>query len=66
MTRTVQCAVIGGGIMGVAALYQLAEYGWTNTILFEKAELTSGCTWHEAGQIAHAVSSRLSGWINKT
>ncbi|MFK7880834.1 FAD-dependent oxidoreductase [Roseobacter sp.] len=44
MTRTVQCAVIGGGMMGVAALYQLAEYGWTDTILLEKAELTSGST----------------------
>ena len=66
MTRTVQCAVIGGGIMGVAALYQLAEHGWTDTVLFEKAELTSGSTWHAAGQIAHAVGSRLSGWINKT
>ncbi len=66
MTHTVQCAVIGGGIMGVAALYQLAEHGWTDTVLFEKAELTSGSTWHAAGQIAHAVGSRLSGWINKT
>ena len=66
MTRTVQCAVIGGGIMGVAALYQLAEHGWSDTVLFEKAELTSGSTWHAAGQIAHAVGSRLSGWINKT
>lgn len=66
MTRAVQCAVIGGGIMGVASLYQLAEHGWTDTVLFEKAELTSGSTWHAAGQIAHAVGSRLSGWINKT
>ena len=66
MTRTVQCAVIGGGIMGVATLYQLAQQGWTDTVLFEKSELTSGSTWHAAGQIAHAVGSRLSGWINKT
>jgi len=66
MTRTLQCAVIGGGIMGVAALYQLAKHGWSDTVLFEKAELTSGSTWHAAGQIAHAVGSRLSGWINKT
>ncbi|WP_291732156.1 FAD-dependent oxidoreductase [Leisingera sp. F5] len=64
--RTTQVAIIGGGIMGVAAQFQLAENGWTDTILFEKAELTSGSTWHAAGQIAHAVGSRLAGWINKT
>jgi dimethylglycine dehydrogenase len=66
MTRTTRVAIIGGGIMGVAAQLQLAENGWTDTILFEKAELTSGSTWHAAGQIAHAVGSRISGWINKT
>ncbi|WP_039019511.1 FAD-dependent oxidoreductase [Halocynthiibacter namhaensis] len=64
--RTTQVAIIGGGIMGVAAQFQLAENGWTDTILFEKAELTSGSTWHAAGQIAHAVGSRVAGWINKT
>ena len=65
-TRTAQVAIIGGGIMGVAAQFQLAENGWTDTILLEKAELTSGSTWHAAGQIAHAVGSRVAGWINKT
>ena len=64
--RTTQVAIVGGGIMGVAAQFQLAENGWTDTILFEKAELTSGSTWHAAGQIAHAVGSRVAGWINKT
>lgn len=63
--RTTRVAIIGGGIMGVAAQYQLAENGWTDTILLEKAELTSGSTWHAAGQIAHAVGSRIMGWINK-
>ncbi|MBC6417079.1 MAG: FAD-binding oxidoreductase, partial [Rhodospirillales bacterium] len=64
--RTAQVAIIGGGIMGVAAQCQLAENGWTDTILLEKAELTSGSTWHAAGQIAHAVGSPVAGWINKT
>ena len=44
--RSTQVAIIGGGIMGVAAQFQLAENGWTDSILFEKAELTSGSTWH--------------------
>jgi dimethylglycine dehydrogenase len=64
--QTTRVAIIGGGIMGAAAQYQLAENGWTDSILFEKAELTSGSTWHAAGQIAHAVGSRIAGWINKT
>ena len=63
--RTTRVAIIGGGIMGIAAQHQLAENGWTETILFEKAELTSGSTWHAAGQIAHAVGSRILGWINR-
>ena len=64
--RVLKVAIIGGGIMGAAAQFQLAENGCTDSILFEKAELTSGSTWHAAGQIAHAVGSRLMGWINKT
>ena len=64
--RTTRVAIIGGGIMGASAQYHLARNGWTDTILIEKAELTSGSTWHAAGQIAHAVGSRIMGWINKT
>lgn len=44
--------VIGGGMMGVGLLYHLAEMGWKDVILIEKAELTSGSTWHAAGQCA--------------
>ena len=65
-TRVTRVAIIGGGIMGVATQFQLADQGWTDTILLEKAELTSGSTWHAAGQIAHAVGSRIAGWINRT
>ena len=54
-------AVIGGGIMGCSLLYHLAHEGWTDSILFEKAELTSGSTWHAAGQITHSVSSYAIG-----
>jgi dimethylglycine dehydrogenase len=44
--------VIGGGMMGVGLLYHLAEMGWKDVILLEKGELTSGSTWHAAGQCA--------------
>ena len=49
--------IIGGGVMGAALAYHLAHEGWTEEILLEKAELTSGSTWHAAGQITHSTSS---------
>ncbi len=50
--------IIGGGIMGVGLAYHLGREGWgAETILLEKAELTSGSTWHAAGQITHSTSS---------
>ena len=64
MTRQARAVVIGGGIMGVSVAYHLAAEGWTDVILCEKGELTSGSTWHAAGQIAHAVGSRTLGWVN--
>ena len=63
-SRQARVVVIGGGIMGVSAAYHLAAEGWTDVVLCEKAELTSGSTWHAAGQIAHAVDSRVMGWVN--
>ncbi len=41
--------VIGGGVVGVSALYHLARMGWTDSVLVERNELTSGSTWHAAG-----------------
>ncbi|MEM9013162.1 MAG: FAD-dependent oxidoreductase [Pseudomonadota bacterium] len=50
--------IVGGGIMGVGLAYHLAHEGWgAETVLLEKAELTSGSTWHAAGQITHSTSS---------
>ena len=54
--------IVGGGIMGVGLAYHLAHEGWgEDTILLEKAELTSGSTWHAAGQITHSTSSYSLG-----
>lgn len=47
--------IIGGGVHGASLLYHLALEGWTDTLLVEKAELTSGSTWHAAGQITRSV-----------
>ncbi|MBX2882501.1 MAG: FAD-dependent oxidoreductase [Granulosicoccus sp.] len=43
--------------MGCSLAYHLAHEGWTDVVLLEKAELTSGSTWHAAGQITHSTSS---------
>jgi len=51
-------AIVGGGVMGVGLAYHLGHEGWgPDTVLLEKAELTSGSTWHAAGQITHSTSS---------
>jgi dimethylglycine dehydrogenase len=57
MSQEARVVVIGGGIMGVSLLYHLAEEGWSDCLLVEKAELTSGSTWHAAGQMTHSVSN---------
>ena len=50
--------IVGGGVMGVGLAYHLAHEGWgDDVVLLEKAELTSGSTWHAAGQITHSTSS---------
>jgi len=49
--------IVGGGIMGCGIAYHLAHEGWRDIVLLEKAELTSGSTWHAAGQITHSTSS---------
>jgi dimethylglycine dehydrogenase len=49
--------VVGGGIMGVGLLYHLAEEGCTDVLLIEKGELTSGSTWHAAGQCPSLVGN---------
>ena len=43
--------------MGCGLAYHLAHEGWSDVVLLEKAELTSGSTWHAAGQITHSTSS---------
>jgi dimethylglycine dehydrogenase len=56
METQAKVVIIGGGVMGCALAYHLCKEGWSDVILLEKAELTSGSTWHAAGQITHSVS----------
>ena len=53
--------IVGGGVMGCGLAYHLAHEGCTDVVLLEKAELTSGSTWHAAGQITHSTSSHGLG-----
>ena len=43
--------VIGGGVAGTSCAYHLANFGWKDTVLLERDQLTSGTTWHAAGLI---------------
>ena len=61
MKSHARVVVVGGGVMGVGLLYHLALEGWTDIVLVEKGELTSGSTWHAAGQCPH-----FNGSLNMT
>lgn len=57
MKNQARIVIVGGGIMGVGLLYHLAEEGCTDVMLIEKGELTSGSTWHAAGQCPSLVGN---------
>jgi dimethylglycine dehydrogenase len=49
MKNSARVVVIGGGVVGCSILYHLAKNGWTDVVLVERSELTSGSSWHAAG-----------------
>ncbi len=57
MKSHAQVVIIGGGVVGVSTLYHLAKAGVTDTLLIERNELTSGSTWHAAGNIPTYANS---------
>ena len=57
LPQTARVVVIGGGSVGCSVLYHLAKMGWTDCLLLEKNELTSGSTWHAAGNCPNFVGS---------
>src|SRR5215467_9130340 len=52
-----RAVVIGGGIIGCSTAFHLARLGWTDTVLLERAKLTSGSTFHAAGLVGQLRSS---------
>ena len=66
MKDQAKVVVIGGGVVGVSALYHLARKGWgEDVVLLEKAELTSGSTWHAAGLLPLFNMSYSVGQVHK-
>ena len=66
METHAKVVVVGGGVVGCSILFHLAKFGWKDVVLLERNELTSGSSWHAAGQI-HTISSdpnisRLQGY----
>lgn len=52
-----QVVIIGGGIHGCSVAYHLAREGWTDVVLLERKQLTSGTTWHAAGLVGQLQGS---------
>jgi dimethylglycine dehydrogenase len=65
MKSKARVVVIGGGVVGVATLYHLARKGWSDVVLLERKELTSGSTWHAAGLLPLFNMSYSVGQIHK-
>ena len=51
LPSSTKVVVIGGGVAGCSVAYHLAKFGWKDTILLERDQLTSGTTWHAAGLV---------------
>jgi len=55
--KKTKVVIVGGGIAGCSIAYHLAKFGWKDTILLERDQLTSGTTWHAAGLVGQLGST---------
>lgn len=65
MKTQARVVVIGGGINGCSVLYHLAKRGWTDVVLVEKNELTSGSTWMAAGNVVQWAATRANSLLHR-
>ena len=65
MRTHARVVVIGGGVTGCSVLYHLACAGWTDCVLIERSELTSGSTWHAAGGTGALAPSATMTWLHR-
>ena len=63
--KSTKVVVIGGGVVGCSVAYHLAKFGWKDTILLERDQLTSGTTWHAAGLVSQLGPSAAITKIRK-
>ncbi len=57
MDSYTRAVIIGGGITGCSIAYHLAKLGWTDIVLLEKGELTSGTTFHSVRLVSQFRTS---------
>jgi len=57
MRSEARVVIVGGGVAGCSLLYHLTKLGWSDVVLVEQNELTSGSTWHAAGLCTQFISS---------
>ena len=57
LPKSSKVVVVGGGVAGCSVAYHLAKYGWKDTVLLERDQLTSGTTWHAAGLVGQLGAS---------
>ena len=65
LPNSTKVVVIGGGVVGCSVAYHLAKFGWKDTILLERDQLTSGTTWHAAGLVSQLGPSAAITKIRK-
>ncbi len=65
LPTSAKAVVIGGGVVGCSVAYHLAKFGWKDTILLERDQLTSGTTWHAAGLVSQLGPSAAITKIRK-
>ena len=65
LPSSTKVVVIGGGVTGCSTAYHLAKFGWKDTILLERDQLTSGTTWHAAGLVSQLGPSAAITKIRK-
>ena len=65
LPKNCKVVVIGGGVIGCSVTYHLAKFGWKDTVLLERDQLTSGTTWHAAGLVSQLGPSAAITKIRK-
>ena len=65
LPKSTKVVVIGGGVAGCSCAYHLAKFGWKDTILLERDQLTSGTTWHAAGLLGQLGPSQTITKLRK-